>query len=313
MIEEYLTTLSAVRKLSPKTVLAYRNDLTRFAEFCASAGCTPEDADRDTVRGFLAVLSRKGLEPTSINRSRSALKGFFDYLIRMKLREASPMVGLRALKTHRILPTFLTEAEVGEILDKPNDRFTGIRDKLVLEFLYSTGCRVAELAGMNLTDLSLSERQVRVRGKGNRERLVFLGTEAVEAFKTWLPVRENRVDRDDPDADRALVLNFHGRRITERGIFYIIQRYGELSGTGRNIGPHTFRHTFATHVLDRGADLRAVQELLGHANLRTTQIYTHTGIERLSAVYAMAHPHARTSPSKVAVPDPASKEQHDAK
>lgn len=312
MIEEYLTTLKDIRKLSPKTVTAYRNDLSRFAEYCESMGRSPEDADREILRGFLSGLSRQGLEPTSINRTSSALRGFFNFLIRMKHREASPMVGLKAMKTHKLLPTFLSEAEVEDILDKPNDRFTGIRDKLVLEFLYSTGCRVAELAGMNLSDLSIAEKRVRVRGKGGRERLVFLGTKAVEAYKTWLPVRENRLDHDNADASKALVLNSHGRRITERGIFYIIQRYTDVSGAGRRIGPHTFRHSFATHVLNRGADLRVVQELLGHANLRTTQIYTHTGIERLSAVYAMAHPHARTRPAATANPNPPREELPDA-
>ncbi len=294
MIEEFLTAQRDIRKLSPKTILAYRNDLERFARFCAENGCATEEADRNLVRGFLASLSREGLEPSSINRAASALKGYFNYLIRVKRREASPMTGLKSLKVHRTLPSFLTESEVTQILDKPNDKYTGVRDKLVLEFLYSTGCRVAELAGMNLSDLSIGERRAKVRGKGNRERIVFLGEEAVEAYKTWVPVRQSRVVSEDPDAAKALVLNAHGRRITERGIFYIIQRYSDVTGQGKKIGPHTFRHSFATHVLDRGADIRAVQELLGHANLRTTQIYTHTGIERLSAVYAKAHPHARS-------------------
>jgi integrase/recombinase XerC/integrase/recombinase XerD len=294
VIEEFLSYLQHVRSLSPKTLLAYRNDLSRFVRYCETNAVRPEAADRNLVRGFLAGLSREGLKATSINRVSSALKGFFRYLIRMKTMEASPMAGLKAMKNRRALPTFLSENEVTEILDKPNDRFTGIRDRLILELLYSTGCRVAELVGMNLSDLSLSEKRVRVRGKGNRERLVFLGAQCIEAVTTWIPVRENRVDHDDADAGGALVLNSRGRRITERGAFYVVSRYTDEATYGRKIGPHTFRHSFATHVLDHGADLRVVQELLGHATLRTTQIYTHTGIERLSAVYAKAHPHAHS-------------------
>lgn len=291
MVERYLGYLENTRKLSVNSVNAYRNDLGRFAGYCTQQGVLAEDADRNTVRGFLSQLSRDGLKATSINRASSSLKGFFRYLVRMKHRESSPMIGLRAMKTPKTLPTFLTEGEVNRLLSKPNDRFTGIRDRLVLELLYSTGCRVAELVGLDLSDVSLKQGRAKVTGKGNRERFVFLGAEAVEALKTWIPVRENRLDRDDRDAERALVLNAHGRRITERGVFYLISRYADETALGRRVGPHTFRHSFATHVLDHGADLRAVQELLGHANLRTTQIYTHTGIDRLAAVYAKAHPH----------------------
>lgn len=291
MVERYLSYLENTRKLSANSISAYRNDLGRFASYCAERGVLPENADRNLVRGFLSELSREGLMATSINRTTSSLKGYYRFLVRMKHRESSPMVGLRTLKTPKTLPTFLTESEVTELLSKPNDRFAGIRDRLVLELLYSTGCRVSELVGLNVADVSIEERRAKVRGKGNRERFVFLGAEAVDALKTWAPVRENRYDRDDRDAEKALVLNARGRRITERGVFYLISRYADEAALGRKVGPHTFRHSFATHVLDRGADLRAVQELLGHANLRTTQIYTHTGIDRLAAVYAKAHPH----------------------
>lgn len=295
MIEDYLSYLERVRGLSPKTLRSYRNDLVRFLTYCATMGVTPEDADRRIVRGFLAELSRQRLKTSSINRMGSALRGFFHYLLRMGTRQTDPMIGLRTMKGPRTLPSFLSESEMKGVLSAPDDRFVGIRDRLLLELLYSTGCRVAELVAVNLSDLSLSEQTIRVRGKGGRERLVFLGASAVDAVKTWIPVRENRVDRDDSDACKALVLNAHGRRITERGVFYLIARYGQQVAAERPIGPHAFRHSFATHLLNRGADLRAVQELLGHASLRTTQIYTHTGIERLAAVYAKAHPHGRSA------------------
>lgn len=291
MVERYLSYLENTRKLSANSIDAYGADLVRYAGYCSAHGVLPENADRTVVRGFLSELSRAGLMASSINRAASSLKGYYRYLVRMKHREASPMIGLRTMKTPKVLPTFLTEGEVGGLLSKPNDRFAGVRDRMVLELLYSTGCRVSELVGLDLSDLSMEERRAKVRGKGNRERLVFLGAEAMDAIKTWIPVRENRLDRDDADAQKALVLNAHGRRITERGIFYLVSRYAEESALGRRVGPHTFRHSFATHVLDRGADLRVVQELLGHASLRTTQIYTHTGIDRLAAVYAKAHPH----------------------
>lgn len=291
VVEKFLSYLQNTRKLSPNTVDAYRGDLRRFAAYCAVHGALPEAADRSIIRGFLSELSREGLMASSINRATSSLKGYFRFLVRMNHRAASPMIGLHSMKTPKPLPTFLSETEVNELMRKPDDRFTGIRDRLVLELLYSTGCRVSELAGMNMSDLSLSDRRAKVRGKGNRERMVFLGEEAVDAIRTWIPMRENRLDRDDTDAERALVLNSHGRRISARGIFYLISRYVDEALLGRKVGPHTFRHSFATHVLNRGADLRVVQELLGHANLSTTQVYTHTGIERLAAVYAKAHPH----------------------
>lgn len=297
VIEDYLSYLDRVRGLSPKTLRSYRNDLGRFSRYCVTRGIEPEQADRRTVRGFLAELSRQRLKTTSINRMSSALRGFFHYLLRMGKRQSDPMIGLRTMKGARTLPAFLSENEMRNFLAAPDDRFTGVRDRLVLELLYSTGCRVAELVGVNMSDLSLSERTIRVRGKGGRERLVFLGASALDAVKTWIPVRENRMDRDDADSCKALVLNAHGRRITERGVFYLIARYAQRVDVERPIGPHAFRHSFATHLLNRGADLRVVQELLGHASLRTTQIYTHTGIDRLAAVYAKAHPHGRTAPA----------------
>lgn len=295
MIEAYLRELESVRKLSPHTLTAYRGDLASFAAYCAERGVEVEAADRQTVRAYFAALSRRGLESSSINRMRSSLRGYFHYLLRMKRRTSDPMIGLRALKDPQTLPSFLSPEEVSRFLDAPGDDFAGVRDRLILELLYSTGCRVAELAAMNLGDLSLGEGSARVRGKGGRDRIVFLGPAAVEAVATWRPIRENRLDRDDADAARALVLNAHGRRITERGIFFIIARYARQVTPAKSVGPHAFRHSFATHLVNDGADLRAVQELLGHATLHTTQIYTHTGIERLAAVYERAHPHARSA------------------
>ena len=292
MIDRYLDYLRDIRGLSPRTVRSYANDLGRFETFARDRGSDPAGADRTLVRAYISDLSRHRLAATSVNRMISSLRGYFRFLIRIGSRTTDPLSGTRGLREHQHLPGYLSEGEINRFFDLPGDDFLGTRDRLVFELLYSTGCRVAELVGMNLTDVSIAERTAKVRGKGNKERIVFLVDRAVEAVKTWIPIRENHVDRDDDDAGRALVLNNHGRRITVRGVFYLIRTYSDRLVPGKAVGPHTFRHSFATHLLNRGANIRMVQEMLGHSNLSTTQVYTHTGIERLASVYRKAHPHA---------------------
>jgi len=291
VISRYLGYLESVRGLSPRTVRSYENDLRRFERFAERRGEKAESADRLAIRAFVAEMSRENLAAASINRMMSSLRGFFRYLIRNGIRTADPLTGTRSMKKPRALPGYLSESEMTNLLGQPGDDYYGARDRLIFELLYSTGCRVSELVGIDLPDMSLENRTIKVRGKGNKERLVFLNAAAVEAVKTWIPYRENHLDHEDDDAVKALVLNGHGRRIGARGVFYVVDRYSHDALAGRQIGPHTFRHSFATHLLNRGADLRAVQEMLGHSNLSTTQIYTHTGIERLAAIYQRCHPH----------------------
>jgi site-specific recombinase XerD len=218
----------------------------------------------------------------------------------------NPFAEIRSLRTEKKLPSFLFEEEMAKLLELPasaaeggeagTDGFWKLRDRAVLETLYSTGCRISELVSLDLSDVDLRNRAARVMGKGSRERMVFLGGEALAALKEYMDGRRARMrpgaPGGDPQAVRALFVNQRGRRITDRGVRFILASYLRAANLGKKVSPHTFRHSFATHLLDRGADIRAVQELLGHASLSTTQVYTHVGLERLKKVYRRAHPHA---------------------
>lgn len=292
MIEEYLAYLKGIRNYSAKTAEAYRNDLSKFAAFCSSEGIIEEELDYQEARGFAASLGREGLSPSSINRILSAVRGYFKYLIKMERIKANPFDQIKNKKQGRTLPDFLFEEEMEKLLSKRKEGFLGARDKLLLELLYSTGCRVSEAVGININEISLRDRTIMVRGKGSKERLVFLGKKAMEALGEYLPYRKERANKEEKDAQKALLLNAAGRRLSDRGVGYIIKGYEAEAGLGKNIHPHTFRHSFATHIMDRGADIRTVQELLGHSNLSTTQVYTHMSLSRLKKVYRSAHPHA---------------------
>ncbi|MEW5813884.1 MAG: tyrosine recombinase XerC [Spirochaetota bacterium] len=292
MIDDYLTYLRSIRNLSEKTVSAYRQDLRRFRHFLEQEHIDEVKLDLSRVRKFAAGLSRAGLKAVSINRIISALKGYYGYLMNSGKLISNPFSNLRNMKKEKRLPAFLFEDEMEKLLEGSPDDFWAIRDKLILELLYSTGCRISEIVGMNLTDLSLKERSILVRGKGGKERFVFIGTPAHEVLRLYLDLKKIHNSPDDSDASRALFINRRGCRITVRGVAYIIRRYLLQRGLQKRISPHSFRHTFATHILNHGADIRIVQEMLGHASLSTTQVYTHLSLERLKKVYSEAHPHA---------------------
>jgi integrase/recombinase XerC/integrase/recombinase XerD len=235
-------------------------------------------------------MSSRRLAPATVNRRLSALKGYYEWRRRRDPDTVNPFTDSRTVKKGRRLPAFLTHEEIEAFLDHTGSDFAGIRDRTLFELLYSTGCRVAEICSLDVSDVL--RRQVRVRGKGMKERLVFIGTKASVALEEYLSRRLEHV-ADDPDSRRALILDLRGRRLTTRGVYYLVRRYAALTGMTKRISPHTFRHSFATHVLDEGADIRTVQEMLGHASLSTTQIYTHTGIERIKRIYRLSHPHAK--------------------
>ncbi len=292
MIEEYLAYLGSVRNLSAKTVDAYRKDLNRYRMFCSVEGLLPEEATFQDARGFASSLSREGLSPASVNRIVSGVKGYYRFLLRQGLVKSNPFEQVRSLKKGKPLPEVLFEEEMERLLALPGTDFLGTRDRLLMELLYSTGCRVGEAVSINMSDISVKNRTVMVRGKGRKERLVFLGSRAIEALGAYLPLRQVHTDKDSPEAEKALFLNAAGRRITERGVAFILKGYEERARLSKPVHPHVFRHSFATHILDRGADIRAVQEMLGHESLSTTQVYTHVGLSRLKKVYQEAHPHA---------------------
>ena len=289
----YLKFLRLVRHLSQNSITAYEQDLRLYEDFLEKMRWDEEGMDYGKVRSFIGYLSKSGLSSRSINRILSCLRGYYRFKQRNGYSEENPFKSVKSLKTDKRLPSFLFENELLKLLSvRPND-FWGGRDLLILELLYSTGCRVSEMAAMDVTALDLKSGSIRVIGKGDKERLVFIGEGAMKVLKEYLQGRKMLVKADDEDSIRALFLNKRGRRITVRGIQYILDKILTEALRGKRVTPHTLRHSFATHILNRGGDIRIVQELLGHASLSTTQVYTHLGIERLKKVYRQAHPHAR--------------------
>ncbi len=289
---DWLEHLRDVRRLSDATIRSYRRDLAAWSAFLAEYEISEENAGQSEARSFMARMSTRHMAPATVNRRLSALKGYYEWRRRRLPGTDNPFVGSRTVKKGRHLPGYLTHEEIETFLDFTGDGFAGLRDRTLFELLYSTGCRVGEICSLNVSDVV--RRQVRVRGKGDRERMVFIGARAAEVLDEYLPHRLEH-SAEDPDSRRALILDLRGERLTTRGVYYLIRRYAALTGMAKKVTPHTFRHSFATHVMDEGADIRTVQELLGHASLSTTQIYTHTGIERIKQVYRLSHPHAKST------------------
>ena len=301
MRKDYLAWLRSVRNLSPHTLESYAKDLAKYEAFLEGRGVEPRNAGLSDARGFVGQLSRNGLSPRSVNRIVSGVRGWYRFMERNGEIDANPFAEIRSLRTEKRLPSFLFEEEMARLVELPSqtacaeeDSFWKLRDRAVLETLYSTGCRISELVSMNIADMDLKSSTARVMGKGARERNVFLGASAAAALRQYLACRVSHGPKSgrSPDSVRAVFINQRGGRITDRGVRFILGEYLVKANLGKRVTPHTFRHSFATHLLDRGADIRAVQELLGHASLSTTQVYTHVGLERLKKVYRRAHPHA---------------------
>ncbi|HOU35834.1 MAG TPA: tyrosine recombinase XerC [Candidatus Omnitrophota bacterium] len=282
-IEKFVRYLEIEKNYSPHTILNYRLDLEEFQAFLGEQPV--EKVDYLGVRRYLAVLKEKNLRPRSINRKLSALRTFFRFLTREGFIRANPVASILSPKLDKHLPEFLTEEDTVRLIESSIPRtLAGLRDRAILETFYSTGMRISELVGLNADDVDIISGIVKVRGKGKKERIVPIGEHALSAIRKYL-------EKKDPGCP-ALFLNPGRSRISDRGVRYMFHRYIRKAGIRQGVSPHTLRHSFATHLLNRGADLRTVQELLGHANLGTTQIYTHLTTERLKAVYAKAHPRA---------------------
>jgi integrase/recombinase XerC len=289
-IDAFLRHLERERNVSPHTVRAYAADLAQFAHHLRRELCrepSPGDADHLAIRGFLAELHRRGLSKSSSARRLAGLRTFFRYLCREGRLESNPARLLATPRREKRIPAVLDETQVQALLDVPGDALESVRARAILELLYATGTRCAELVSLDVSEVDLESRLVRVRGKGGRERIVLFGRRAQEALRAWLPARERLRPRTD-----ALFLNARGGRLTDRSVRALVaRRVGQVALT-RRCSPHTLRHSFATHLLTRGADLRAIQELLGHASLGTTQRYTHVDTRHLLEVYRKAHPRA---------------------
>ncbi len=296
--DAFLHHLEAVKGASPHTVKAYAEDLDQFAAFAETQGVTDiRAADPALLRSFLAHLESLGLARASRARKTASLRSFFAYLARQSFLPRSPAVGLRTVKTERRLPKFLRSDEIESLLAAPDAATAlGLRDRALLETLYASGMRAGELVTLNVADVNYDEGVIRVIGKGDKERVTLLGRQAVFALERY--VRKGRPElvlKADKDSG-ALFVNRYGERLSDRGVRKLFDRYCAAASTHLKITPHVLRHTFATHLLSNGADLRLIQELLGHASVATTQMYTHVTTERLQEVYAQAHPRAKKEP-----------------
>ncbi|MSR60999.1 MAG: tyrosine recombinase XerC [Planctomycetes bacterium] len=293
LVAAYLRELAAARGASPHTLRAYGQDLEALLSFLEQRELDdPAAVSARVLRSFLAAQDEQGLARSSIQRRLSAVRSFFKHLVKLDLLAAHPALGLRPARVRRPLPHALEISEIERLLataDAGSAR--GRRDLALLELMYSAGTRAAETVGLERADVDLERGVARVRGKGKKERLAPLGSFAVRALRDYLADPER--PRASVAAANAVFLNPRGGRLTTRSLGRIVERACQRAGLTRPATPHTLRHSFATHLLDRGADLRAVQELLGHAHLVTTQIYTHVSIERLREVYELAHPRAR--------------------
>lgn len=285
-IEKFVRYLEIEKNYSAHTILNYKLDLQGFNKFIA--GTELEKIDYLSLRKYLAVLKEKNFQNRTVGRRLSALRSFFRFLCREGHIKTNPILMLSSPKLEKHLPSFMTEDEVYRLIEsafaKTQKDLYGLRDRAILEVFYSSGLRISELVGLNLEDIDFISGILKIRGKGKKERIVPIGETALAAVSKYLEKRKKQGD--------VLFLNNHNRRITTRGVRFLLVKYLKASGTKPGVSAHTFRHSFATHLLNRGADLRTVQELLGHANLSSTQIYTHLTTDKLKSVYDKAHPHA---------------------
>ncbi|HEY8468849.1 MAG TPA: tyrosine recombinase XerC [Longimicrobiales bacterium] len=300
LVEEFLRHIADGRQLSPHTVDAYRRDLAELARFLDryydGGAWTWGGVDRLALRAFLAQLGAQGRARRTVARKLSAIRSFYRFLHREELVEANPARAVRSPKIERHLPAWLGRSEIDRLFQLAESRaaegsFQATRDLAILETFYSTGMRLSELHLLDMADLDLVADQVRVRGKGRKERIVPLGRAAVTALRRYELRRAEVVARTGGDR-HAVFLSLNGRRLSRRAIQRIVQRFLDQACGDADLSTHSLRHSFATHLLDAGADLLAVKELLGHASLSTTRIYTHTTRERLKRVYDRAHPRA---------------------
>ncbi|HEX2781847.1 MAG TPA: tyrosine recombinase XerC [Gemmatimonadaceae bacterium] len=301
-VGEFLLHLEKERDVSPNTVKAYRRDLDELVTFLTryygGAAWSWQGVDRLALRGYLAHLQRRGLGKRSIARALSAARSFFRFLHRNEIVEANPARAASSPKLERHLPGYLDRSQAGKLFELALARamsggHNDVRDAAILELFYSTGMRLSELRGLNRQDVDLVSQQAKVRGKGRKERIVPIGDAASLALRNYEAKRDELTRAVGPKADRtAFFLSRSGKRLGVRAIQLAVQKYLDAVDENAGLSTHSLRHSFATHLLDAGADLRAVQELLGHASISTTQIYTHTSVERLKQVYRAAHPRA---------------------
>jgi len=287
VLQRYLEYLQFERGLSLLTVKHYRRDLELL--FDLKSGMALDALQPSHIRRFIATLHGRGLSGKTIARHLSGWRGFFDYLVKRHGATCNPCHDMRPPKSPKSLPKALAIDQAVQLVDMKGEDVLSIRDKAILELFYSSGLRLSEVTGLNIGDLNLHEGTVKVLGKGSKSRIVPIGRHAIQAMQDWLAVRQPAISSDE----QAVFLNRNGRRISGRAIQYRIKQWAIRRGISSNVHPHMLRHSFASHVLQSSGDLRAVQEMLGHANISTTQVYTHLDFQHLAKVYDAAHPRAR--------------------
>lgn len=290
LLADYLTQLET-RGYSRQTLRSYEHDISLFCNFLRENNRSYTNLDINIARAYLVNLRHRKLSPRSIRRHISSVKNFCRFLQYHRIITGNPFSYLRMPKVLQRLPSCMTYHHIQAMISACSTDYLGCRDKALLEFLYSTGARAFETVKINISQAN--RRVIAIKGKGNKPRLLFVGPPAQQALQDYLALRELHIHPNDPDARQALFLNDKGRRLTTRGLYYIVKKYESYLPYGKKIGVHLFRHTFATHLLNEGADLRTVQEMLGHENLSTTQIYTRVSIEHLKQIYRNTHPHAK--------------------
>jgi integrase/recombinase XerC len=289
-IDRFLSHLAHERRMSGHTIAAYRHDLLTLAEFGGRRKLARWDAlDHSAIRAFAAALHGGALSPRSIQRHLSAARTFYEFLMREGHCARNPALDVRAPKTKKRLPATLDADQMGRLLAFRADDSLSARDKAIMELFYSSGLRLTELVSLSVAEVDLADRTVRVLGKGNKTRIVPVGRQCIDALKRWLQERQGLIKSDT----QALFVGRSGRPLSVRAVQLRVGIWGRRQGISVHVHPHMFRHSFATHLLESSGDLRGVQELLGHADIGTTQIYTHLDFQHLATVYEAAHPRAR--------------------
>jgi len=289
-IAEFLAFLKHEKNASPHTIDAYGRDLREVAAYLKEREVRWDRAENVILRGYLAELHEKKRKKSTIGRKLAALRSFYDFCVRTKRVAANPAKILSTPRQDRRVPSFLTEDEAAQLLELPRSlKPLDLRDKAILELFYATGIRVSELVGIETADLHFGERLVRVRGKGKKERIVPFGGKAREALENYGRARSGLVGKGT-GGEAAFFVNYRGERLSTRSVQRMVHKYIRRTAVARKISPHSLRHSFASHLLGRGADLRVIQELLGHASLATTEKYTHVDLQQLLSVYKKSHP-----------------------
>jgi integrase/recombinase XerC/integrase/recombinase XerD len=303
VISQFISYIKNIENLSPATVKAYEIDISQFEQYINSENRDIYDPEKNTGRAYVVFLKDSGLDPSSINRKIIALRSFYDFAVRMEKVLFNPFEKVRSLKQENSLPEYFQYEEVEKIreaADQNAKEFITLRDKAIVDFLYSTGCRISETVTLDTDMIDMYNGTALVCGKRDKERIVYLGDKALNSLKEYFQVLGYFSGLSNYKLKKGLpvFVNLTKKRITERGVFYIINKMADNADIKKRVSPHVYRHSFATHLIEEGADIRYVQEMLGHESLSTTQIYTHVGIGRLKQVYRMANPHGSLNKKK---------------